>query len=327
MPLREMRKNAAKWAPEYTPLRQELILNATKISVDMIEMQSSDIMKGMPKGTRFAAEQSMKYVLWRERRYFKDTEQAIERGEDRLNLYNKGLQSGYNDDAGEIVAGYGRYTLRSMQKIAERHEFGIVSGGADSLFLLQENNDNSNEERLHKFILECNQRLDIEVEHQATFSKFLSTGKKKHYIGIDSKTGEPVVRGIEGLRNDRAQWINDAFDRFVHDFINGADPILNIKQAVTELESGQVDPEHLKIRVKLSKNPEDYTGNHPNKKIGLQLGRKAGELIWYYKTDGGVSLNSGEISIKKYKEVLMAAVKDALEVMGYGSTRFRDFRA
>jgi len=35
------------------------------------------------------------------RRYFKDTEQAIERGEDRLNLYNKGLQSGYNDDAGD----------------------------------------------------------------------------------------------------------------------------------------------------------------------------------------------------------------------------------
>jgi hypothetical protein len=30
------------------------------------------------------------------------TEQAIERGEDRLNLY-KGLQSGYNDDAGETV--------------------------------------------------------------------------------------------------------------------------------------------------------------------------------------------------------------------------------
>jgi len=60
-------------------------------------------MKGMPKGTRFAAEQTMKYVvLWWARRYFKDTEQAIERGKDRLNLYN-GLQPGYNDDAGEAV--------------------------------------------------------------------------------------------------------------------------------------------------------------------------------------------------------------------------------
>jgi hypothetical protein len=80
-----------------------VILNATKISVDMIERLSSDIMKGMPKGMWFGAEQTIKYVIlsWA-RRYFKDTEQAIERGEDRLNPY-KGLQSGYNDDAGEAV--------------------------------------------------------------------------------------------------------------------------------------------------------------------------------------------------------------------------------
>jgi hypothetical protein len=80
-----------------------VILSATKISVDMmIERLSSDIMmKSMPKGTRFAAEQRTKYiVLWWARRYFKDTEQAIERGEDRLNLY-KGLQSSYHDDAGD----------------------------------------------------------------------------------------------------------------------------------------------------------------------------------------------------------------------------------
>jgi hypothetical protein len=53
----------------------------------MIERLSSDIMKSMPKGTRFAAEQTMKYVVpWWARRYFKGTEQAIERGKDRLNL-------------------------------------------------------------------------------------------------------------------------------------------------------------------------------------------------------------------------------------------------
>jgi hypothetical protein len=99
MPLRTMLKNAAKWAPEYTSLRQELILNATKISVDMMIERLCRLtsMKGMPKGTCFGAEQTMKYVLWWARRYFKDTEQAIERDEDRLNLY-KWPQSGYDDD-------------------------------------------------------------------------------------------------------------------------------------------------------------------------------------------------------------------------------------
>jgi hypothetical protein len=35
--------------------------------------------------------------------------------------------------------------------------------------------------------------------------------------------------------------------------------------------------------------------------------------------NSGVSLNPDEASIKKYKQMLMARVKDALEIMGYGS--------
>jgi hypothetical protein len=70
-----------------------VILNATKISADMIERLSSDIMKGMPNGTRFAAEQTMKYAILcggGGATSKTHTDQAIERGEDRLNLY-KGL--------------------------------------------------------------------------------------------------------------------------------------------------------------------------------------------------------------------------------------------
>ncbi len=39
--------------------------------------------------------------------------------------------------------------------------------------------------------------------------------------------------------------------------------------------------------------------------IGMLLGAKAGEGIWYYKTDpkkkGGVSINNEDISINNYK--------------------------
>src|SRR5215211_1737693 len=108
------------------PLRRELILNAAKISVDMIERLSSDIMKGMPKGTRFAAEQTMKYVLWWARRYFKDTEQAIERGEVRLSLYKR-LQSSYNnDDAGEAVMLVSN-VVRDLTQIKKAERPGISS--------------------------------------------------------------------------------------------------------------------------------------------------------------------------------------------------------
>jgi hypothetical protein len=73
----------------------------------------------------------------------------------------------------------------------------------------------------------------------------------------------------------------------------------------------------LKIGVKLAKDPDDYAVNNPNKKIGLLLGAKVGDVIWYYKTDDGVSINPQEISIKKYKESLLATVKDALEILSH----------
>jgi DNA polymerase, archaea type len=225
--------------------------------------------------------------------------------------------------AAELVAAFGRFMLRSMQEIAERHGFAIVTGDTDSLFLLQQNNDkDDNEESLRKFVSECNQRLDIEVEHQTTFSKFLSTGKKKHYFGVTTD-GEIKVVGMEGKKNDRPVWINKVFDQFLEDFKTDRDPIVNLKAAINDLENGKIDAELLKIKIKLAKNPEDYAVNNPNKKVGMLLGAKAGDVIWYFKTDGkkggSVTINPQEIDISKYKEMLMATVKDALEIMGYGS--------
>jgi hypothetical protein len=77
-------------------------------------------------------------------------------------------------------------------------------------------------------------------------------------------------------------------------------------------------------------NPQDYAGSHRNKKIGLQLGAKAGDVIWYFKADGsnkkktGVSINPEEIGLCKYKEMLMSTVKDALEILGYDAEQIFD---
>ena len=70
----------------------------------------------------------------------------------------------------------------------------------------------------------------------------------------------------------------------------------------------------------MSKDPADYAVNNPNKKIGMLLGATACDVIWYCKTAEGVSINPAEISVQKYKEMLMATVKDALEVLGCGGT-------
>ena len=74
----------------------------------------------------------------------------------------------------------------------------------------------------------------------------------------------------------------------------------------------------LKISVKLSKDPRQYTVNNPQKKIGLMLNAKIGDVIEYYKSDNadGISINSNDICIAKYKEMLLSSVNDALEILG-----------
>ncbi|MFQ5970132.1 MAG: B12-binding domain-containing radical SAM protein [Nitrososphaerales archaeon] len=100
MPLRSMRKQAGKWMPEYTPLRQELILRATVHSVDMINRHADLLLKPIPSYLRYATIKVLKYVSSKMVQFLKEAEGFIET-EDRLNLY-KDLNSEVTSE-GEAV--------------------------------------------------------------------------------------------------------------------------------------------------------------------------------------------------------------------------------
>jgi hypothetical protein len=65
------------------------------------------------------------------------------------------------------------------------------------------------------------------------------------------------------------------FDQFLEDFRADRDPTINLKAAINDLEQGRIDPDLLKIKIKLAKDPADYAVNNPNKKIRMLLGAKA----------------------------------------------------
>jgi DNA polymerase elongation subunit (family B) len=212
----------------------------------------------------------------------------------------------------ELITAYGRYTLNQMQQIADLNGLDIIGGDTDSLFL-QTNNDKD----LAKFISECKEKLHIELEHDKTFTKAIFT-KKKHYLGVTDK-GDIVIKGMEGKKNDRPLWINTVFNQFVKDILTDADPQPNLTNSVKQLEEGKVSINDLKISVRLSKNPGQYSVNNVQKKIGQMLQLMKDDVIYYFKSDNkdGITLDSNEISIKKYKVLLWNSVKDILEVAGY----------
>ena len=215
----------------------------------------------------------------------------------------------------ELITSFGRHTLATMRKIASNCGFKVVGGDTDSLFL-----DGGDQNALQSLIAQCKDIIGVDVEHAETYVKAVLT-KKKHYFGV-KVAGTIKAVGMEGKKNDRPAWIRSAFDQFLLDFKAGVDVSVNLKATISDLENRRVNPDLLKITVKIAKDPCDYAINNPNKKVGALLGAKAGDVIWYFKTDagtGGVTLNPDEVGIRKYKEMLMASVKDALVIMGYGS--------
>lgn len=243
----------------------------------------------------------------------------------------------YDPRVAELITAYGRYTISRMKDIAKNLGFEIVYGDTDSLFLHHNNNNDGNEDAdlsltaeatLSKFKEECNKQLGIEVEHAKTYKTAIILDKKKHYIGWTGIEGsEPDIVGMEGDKNDRPKWINSVFRQTAHDILSNYrnnncnyDPIVNLRKVISDLQSGNVDPELLKRSLRLSKNPDEYENENDRKrKIGLAIGARKGDVIAYYESDNkeGYSLNPQDISFKKYRIMLWKTVKDILQIAGY----------
>jgi DNA polymerase, archaea type len=232
----------------------------------------------------------------------------------------------YDPRVAELITAYGRYTLTKMQQIAKGIGFEIVYGDTDSLFIYHNNIDTSigknTEELISEFREECSRQLGIEVEHSKIYKTAIISDRKKHYVGWTGVQGkEPDIVGMEGDKNDRPKWINNAFRQTIYDIvIHNIDPTVNLKKAIYDLEIGNVNSELLKRSQKLSKNPEEYENENDRKrKIGSVVGARKGDIIEYFESDNkeGYSLNPQDISVRKYKIMLWKAVKDILEIAGY----------
>jgi hypothetical protein len=239
----------------------------------------------------------------------------------------------YDPRVAELVTALGRYTLTKMQDIANGLGFVTLYGDTDSLFV---NNIKRNEDA--QFIDECKSTLGVEVGHEKTFSKLILVGKK-HYIGILSDLGKnPIIKGMEGIKSDRPEFIHRVFMQLVQDIKNDTNPIPKLKQAFQQLDCRQVPAESLAISLVLRKNPEEYSQICKQSRLGTKLGLRKDDTLVYYKCDTQQpvydvkskehklrtvheSENQDDISYAEYKKMLMNSVKDVLEILGYNADK------
>ena len=237
----------------------------------------------------------------------------------------------YDPSVVELVTAFGRQTLKKMVKISANFDFNVLYGDTDSLFV----NNVKNQESSRNFIEVCRSELGISVGHEVTFSSLILVGKK-HYIGIcqgESKN-DVVIKGMEGIKSDRPEFIRRTFRQLVEDFKNGVNPISHLRVAIRQLDRREVAPELLAISLPLRKNPDEYENDCIQKRLGLKLGLHRGDTLVYYKSELREefydalreihsfktiheSSNPKDISYEKYKDMLLRAVKDIIEILGY----------
>jgi DNA polymerase I len=224
----------------------------------------------------------------------------------------------YNPMVAEFVTTFGRYTLTKMQDIAKRLGFQIIYGDTDSLFL----NNPPSEISLSKFQKLCKEQLDIDLEIKNTYSTLILSAGKKHYIGYEN--GVLDIVGYEGKKNDRCEFVKEVFNNVVINVVKkNANPITSLTKAMSDLESGRVNPHLLKKLIRLGHNPKDYKSQSCQAaKIGHAVGAKKGELVEHFdssikKTGESWSKNPTHIDIPKYKQTLWNTLDEVLEIAGY----------
>jgi hypothetical protein len=240
----------------------------------------------------------------------------------------------YDPRVAELVTALGRYISTKMQEIANGLGFVTLYGDTDSLFV----NNVKRREDVQKFTDECKLKLGVEVVREKTFSKLILVGKK-HYVGILSDPSkDPIIKGMEGVKSDRPEFIHRVFVQLVHDIKNDTNPILKLNEAFQQLDCRQVPPDSLAISLVLRKNPEEYSQVCKQSRLGTKLGLRKGDTLVYYKCDTQQPVydvkskqnilrtvhESGtqdDISYAEYKKMLMNSVEDILEILGYDAEK------
>lgn len=235
----------------------------------------------------------------------------------------------YDPSVAELVTALGRQTLLGMQAIAKELNFKILYGDTDSLFV----NGVNNNDDISNFINICKTKLNVDVIHEKTFQKLILVSSK-HYLGFTSdKNQDPVIKGMEGIKSDRPEFIHTTFKEMVKDIQVDVNPIPKLKQALAYLDKRQVPKERLMISLTLAKNPQEYVNDCLQKRLGTKLGLSKGDILTHYKADKQVTIDDAsgkprtrtvgesndpaDISYAKYKEIFINAVKDIIEILGY----------
>jgi DNA polymerase elongation subunit (family B) len=226
--------------------------------------------------------------------------------------------------AAELVTRFGRATIQHCAKIAkEVFGWNIIYGDTDSLFIDSE----IDLENAKLFIETCKRELNVNMELDKIYKKFLISGAK-NYVGITKDSNKIVIKGLAGKKSDRCLWVRNCFKQMIEDYKNGVNPCINLRNQIDLLRSNNLGPleSQLMIFKQLNKSVDAYKINVVQKILGLKKNLEEGDTVRYYLADRDVKYteNASEICINEYKKQLINTVKPVLKLLKFDAKKQLD---
>lgn len=180
----------------------------------------------------------------------------------------------------ELTTAYGRNTLYNIMALAKSHNYEVIYGDTDSIFVLGMNDETQATSLIDKWV---KQNPKILIGIKGRYKSYYQSTKKQYWgIPLDPNVSIEIV-GLDG--SDDPELLRKLQTQFVEDVGEGKNPTIGLKSAYDNIQKGEVDHNLLKMYKNLGVDPGDYKQENNNKIIGITEELKVADTIWYYDID------------------------------------------
>jgi DNA polymerase, archaea type len=241
-----------------------------------------------------------------------------------------------NYQVAECITGEGRRIHKQMESLAENepYKFKVVFGFTDSTFF----NARTEIEKVQDFIQTCKDKLGVTVELKTVFTNSIFYPKKNRYAAwTGNEDDEPVIKGLDGLKDSNPLWVRRWFKKIVVEIIKHPETRFQvipkmIQEAYDELDRGSINlAEELKFTQRLKLYPYEYEDHVRTGILAKLLDKDKGDLVYWYETymqeyvqskqcwkrKKSYSVKPENLNLDEYKNLLLNKLKDSLEIAGF----------
>jgi len=170
----------------------------------------------------------------------------------------------------EAINAFAREILLTAKQRLEAGGWQVVHGIVDSIWVTPDPDvDDDERESLEELVTEITEAVDIRLEHEAHYDwvafvpqRESDAGALTKYFGKVAGEDEFKVRGIEARQQSTPEFIEDVQRDCLRIISRTRSPeavISRLKRAISELHAGNVNPDRLVERNRVSKPVEAYT--------------------------------------------------------------------